>query len=1067
MQLRRLLPVALLLFVLFGASMVAHAWTGPTGTAPGNNVAAPVNVGSTAQYKSGNLGVGQTTLPVFTFESNGSSLINGHLILYGTSRYLNFGTNSGSGGYGLRDNAGTMEYRNSSGSWVSFALSGVWTTSGTSIYNNNTGNVGVGVTAPDSKLEVSGTGAAPSLSADTGILKVSGNVTQELAFGEYTTGPFAFWIQTKRSSNDGTSWPLSLNPLGGNVGINTSNPTQRFTVEQPDSGWDSGIGLKVTGSATTWKIIADSNSPVGSMLTIAPNNDYTKGFVIANGGNMGIGNSSPRAKLEVTGSILNTAAYNANNNLSAYDAGFWSIGAGGSIYSYGFICAGNSRADCANTNPGTGSVGTIMSAAGLRFPDGTLQTTAAAGIGGSGTTGYMSRWTGAATLGNSSITSDGVSSTAQGNFFATGYVAATGQSSKFGAAAGSASSPTVSNTNIILYNNSASNWSGIGSDVSGNMYFTAGTAGVATRMMVAQTGNVGVNTVSPAQRFSVEQAGSGWDAGIGLKVAGSATTWKFLADGGASATMLTIAPNNDYSKGIILNNGNMGVGNQSPVYKLDVNGEVVNTSQASTYGNTALESFGLLNRGGGTSGNIYIEPVPGSQFIVVPSDWTQNLSSSFNGTMSVGVSITAPQYCIGSSCINAWPSGISGSGSSGYIPRWTGNSPSTSLGNSSITSDGVSSTAQGNFFVTGGSYTNDYFRVNGSGGLYWQNWDGGWYMSDATWVRSYGNKNVYTGGQMRADGGFCIGASCINSWPTAETLDSVTGRGWQTAHLLSSSGGFYAANDAANPNYRAASLHAGDANHAGYIEWKNTVSNRLGYMGWDNANVALSLESGANFVVSGGSTYIYNGAANSHYTAFERGNEINAYTSGASSDTMYLNFSSTGNVNIGRSALVVANSGGTTANGNLGVGGYVSASGQDGNGFSFVASHGIWTQTNVSAVGNMSAAAFIYNSDRRLKKDIAPLSDNLAKVLALQPVSYHWIDPKQPQTNQIGFIAQDVEKVVPELVYTNASTTMKGVDYARVTPLLVGSVQELNAKINKQQAEIDELKAEIQAMKKQ
>jgi hypothetical protein len=112
------------------------------------------------------------------------------------------------------------------------------------------------------------------------------------------------------------------------------------------------------------------------------------------------------------------------------------------------------------------------------------------------------------------------------------------------------------------------------------------------------------------------------------------------------------------------------------------------------------------------------------------------------------------------------------------------------------------------------------------------------------------------------------------------------------------------------------------------------------------------------------------------------------------------------------------------------------------------------------------AGQFLYNSDRRLKKDIAPLFGSLAKVEALQPVTYQWIDQNTGKGTQIGFIAQDVENVVPQLVHTEASTTLKSVDYARVTPLLVGAVQELNTKIDAQQKEIDELKAEINALKK-
>jgi len=58
-----------------------------------------------------------------------------------------------------------------------------------------------------------------------------------------------------------------------------------------------------------------------------------------------------------------------------------------------------------------------------------------------------------------------------------------------------------------------------------------------------------------------------------------------------------------------------------------------------------------------------------------------------------------------------------------------------------------------------------------------------------------------------------------------------------------------------------------------------------------------------------------------------------------------------------------------------------------------------------------------------------------------------------------------VKKVVPEIVNTDASSTIETVDYARTTPLLVGAVQEQQQKIEEQQKEIDELKQEIESLK--
>lgn len=60
----------------------------------------------------------------------------------------------------------------------------------------------------------------------------------------------------------------------------------------------------------------------------------------------------------------------------------------------------------------------------------------------------------------------------------------------------------------------------------------------------------------------------------------------------------------------------------------------------------------------------------------------------------------------------------------------------------------------GDIYANGG-----WFRVSGNQGLYWENWGGGFYMQDATWIRTYNSKNIWTGtGLLGADGGLTVGA---------------------------------------------------------------------------------------------------------------------------------------------------------------------------------------------------------------------------------------------------------------------------------------------------------------------
>lgn len=97
-------------------------------------------------------------------------------------------------------------------------------------------------------------------------------------------------------------------------------------------------------------------------------------------------------------------------------------------------------------------------------------------------------------------------------------------------------------------------------------------------------------------------------------------------------------------------------------------------------------------------------------------------------------------------------------------------------------------------------------------------------------------------------------------------------------------------------------------------------------------------------------------------------------------------------------------------------------------------------------------------SDRRYKKDIATLEDPLDVISRLRGVNFEWRRsdyPEQefPDGKQVGFIAQEVEDVVPGVVATDANG-YKSVDYAKLVPILLEAVKA-------QQRQIEELKARM------
>ena len=83
-------------------------------------------------------------------------------------------------------------------------------------------------------------------------------------------------------------------------------------------------------------------------------------------------------------------------------------------------------------------------------------------------------------------------------------------------------------------------------------------------------------------------------------------------------------------------------------------------------------------------------------------------------------------------------------------------------------------------------------------------------------------------------------------------------------------------------------------------------------------------------------------------------------------------------------------------------------------------------------------------SDVSLKKNIKPLENQLEKVLSLKPVSFNW---KVDNKSDIGLIAQDVEKVYPELVSTDKTTGLKSLEYSNLVAPLIESVKEQQDKI--------------------
>jgi hypothetical protein len=239
---------------------------------------------------------------------------------------------------------------------------------------------------------------------------------------------------------------------------------------------------------------------------------------------------------------------------------------------------------------------------------------------------------------------------------------------------------------------------------------------------------------------------------------------------------------------------------------------------------------------------------------------------------------------------------------------------------------------------------------------------------------------------------------------------------------------------------------------------------------WNSTNW-LALNNSVNNTVSLGANASTFGTNNTHIgvnaaqssTTVSQLNTVVGYNSGKSGNGQ-------GNTTIGASS--GSNAANTTNNNNTIIG-YSSANALSSSNLTIVGSNVTVTPgiTYAIAIGNgvnlaasntavigsagitnlVTTAAYAGNSDFRLKSNIRISPYGLNFVRALQPVDYTM---KSNQSQQTGFIAQDVEKIAPEfpgIIKPNKADPYYALTYASFIPSLVQSIQELDEKLNRSQ----------------
>jgi hypothetical protein len=119
---------------------------------------------------------------------------------------------------------------------------------------------------------------------------------------------------------------------------------------------------------------------------------------------------------------------------------------------------------------------------------------------------------------------------------------------------------------------------------------------------------------------------------------------------------------------------------------------------------------------------------------------------------------------------------------------------------------------------------------------------------------------------------------------------------------------------------------------------------------------------------------------------------------------------------------------------------------------------------SLCAVGDVVAYA---SSDCRLKNNLKIISCPTDKVKALSGYEFDWNTRDQDihKGNDVGVIAQEVEKVLPQIVCTR-DTGYKAIKYEKIVPLLIEATKEQQCTIEKQQRQIDTLTCQVELLLK-